>query len=157
MRWVWPMITPGTPANVKPAMSNGQADDRDRQCRPIWYQIPGTLGARCGSLASSGLPVAVSAPETTHEFEPTPSSPPPASRGTASTAACAAPRLPCAAAEPSAASTWRESVCAPVVVARVVAVGTAGIALASGMIGACRGAGYAGQSWSTRSTSLTLP
>ena len=131
MRWVWPMITPGTPANVKPAMSNGQAAESDRQCRPIWYQMPGRLGARCGSLASSGLPVAVSAPETTHEFDPTPSSPPPASRGTASTAACAESRLPCAAAESSAASTSPEP--AP---AAVVAAGRR-----RGRRGRCRGDG----------------
>src|SRR5579884_134267 len=42
------------------------------QCRPTWYQIEGTDGDRCGSFASSGIPVEVSAPETTHEFEPTP-------------------------------------------------------------------------------------
>ena len=30
-----------------------------RQCRPIWYQMPGMPVPRCGSLASSGLPVVV--------------------------------------------------------------------------------------------------
>lgn len=30
-----------------------------RQCSPIWYQSEGSCGARCGSLASSGLPVVV--------------------------------------------------------------------------------------------------
>ena len=73
IRLVWPMITPGTPAKVKPATSKGQACDSVWQCRPIWYQMPGRLGARCGSLASSGLPVEVSRRTTTQELEPTPS------------------------------------------------------------------------------------
>src|SRR3954453_22602796 len=105
IRFVWPMTTPGTPANVKPATANGHACDGVWQCRPIWYQMPGMLGARCGSLASSGLPVEVSRPDTTQELEPTPSAPPPRRFGTASSAACAASRPPCASAEPRAVSS----------------------------------------------------
>src|SRR3954468_3630118 len=105
IRFVWPMTTPGTPANVKPATSNGHACDGVWQCRPIWYQMPGMLRARCGSLASSGLPVEVSRPDTTQELEPTPSAPPPRRFGTASSAACAASRPPCASAEPRAVSS----------------------------------------------------
>src|SRR5947209_6256860 len=105
IRLVWPMTTPGTPAKVKPATSNGQAGDSVWQCRPIWYQMPGRLGARCGSLASNGLPVEVRLPDTTQELEPTPSAPPPSRFGTASSAACAASRPPCAPTEPSAVSS----------------------------------------------------
>ena len=35
--------------------------------------MPGMVAPRCGSLASSGLPVVVWSPDTTHEFEPMPS------------------------------------------------------------------------------------
>src|SRR5690242_10836206 len=103
IRWVCPMITPGTPENVKPATSNGQAADSVRQCRPIWYQMPGMPGARCGSLASSGLPVVVSEPATTQEFEPTPS-PEPSRSGTAETARCAASRVCWAGADSRSAT-----------------------------------------------------
>ncbi len=72
MSWLWPIITPGMPEKVKPATSNGQASLTFLQCRPIWYQIEGNCGARCGSLASSGLPVVVYSPETTQELEPMP-------------------------------------------------------------------------------------
>src|SRR5690625_3715419 len=79
---VCPITMPGIPAKPKPATSNGQSPSTVRQCSPCWYQIPGTEGARCGSLASSGIPVAVCSPETTQEFDPTPS-PPPIGAGTA--------------------------------------------------------------------------
>src|SRR5512138_3533326 len=67
------MMTPGTPANENPAASNGQAGPFGLQCRSTWYQIDGIWIARCGSFASSGLPVVVSFPETAHEFDPMPS------------------------------------------------------------------------------------
>ncbi len=89
IRSLWPMTTPGSPAKVNPATSNGQAAESTRQCRPIWYQMPGMDGSRCGSLASSGLPVVVCAPDTTHEFEPMPS-PSPSRAGTAASAVVAA-------------------------------------------------------------------
>src|SRR5919202_5676160 len=105
IRCVWPLTTPGTPAKLKPDTSKGQAGDRVWQCRPTWYQIPGRLGARCGSFASSGLPVVVSAPETTHEFEPRPSVPPPSRSGTSATAFRAASRAVWPPDDDSAAST----------------------------------------------------
>src|SRR5262245_58497627 len=82
------MTTPGRPENVYPATSNGQPGVTRRQCRPIWYQTPGMDVVWCGSLASSGLPLTVSAPETTHAFDPTPA-PWPSSAGTAFTAVAA--------------------------------------------------------------------
>ncbi len=53
--------TPGreTPVTWRPGAS-----------RSAWYQMPGTLWARCMSLERSGLPVAVWAPETTQLLEP---------------------------------------------------------------------------------------
>ena len=81
------MTTPGTPAKEKPLTSIGQASDTVRQLRLFWIQMPGWLTPRCGSLASSGLPVVVREPETAHEFEPTPS-PRPTSCGMEVSAAC---------------------------------------------------------------------
>jgi hypothetical protein len=69
---LWPMITPGTPEKVTPATSNGHAVLTVLQCRPIWYQMEGIRGPRCGSLASSGLPVADREPAMTQELEPIP-------------------------------------------------------------------------------------
>ena len=69
---VCPIITPGNPENVKPPTSYGQAGVTSRQRRFIWYQIDGRVGARCGSLASIGAPLAVRSPLTTHEFDPMP-------------------------------------------------------------------------------------
>ena len=82
------MTTPGRPEKEKPATSNGQASSTWVQCRPTWYQMLGMPGDRCGSLASSGRPDSVCVPDTTQEFEPTPS-PLPSRSGTASSAACA--------------------------------------------------------------------
>src|SRR3954452_11473318 len=98
------MMTPGTPEKVKPVTSKGQDADSVWQCRPIWYQTPGMPGARCGSLASSGLPVVVSDPETTQEFDPTPSAPPPRRSGTPSTARRVAVTLRCPPGDVKAAS-----------------------------------------------------
>src|SRR5512140_637469 len=67
------MITPGTPANEKPATSNGQASLLGLQCRSTWYQMDGIWIPRCGSLARKGSPVVVRLPETAHELEPMPS------------------------------------------------------------------------------------
>ena len=88
MSALWPMTTPGRPEKEKPATSNGQASSTCVQCRPTWYQMLGMPGARCGSLASSGRPDSVCVPETTQEFDPTPS-PRPSRSGTASSAAWA--------------------------------------------------------------------
>src|SRR5699024_3882318 len=81
----------GIPENPNPATSNGQSASTVRQCRPAWYQIPGTVSDRCGSLAKRGLPVVVYLPATTHELEPT-SSPRPSSAGTVFSARLAASR-----------------------------------------------------------------
>src|SRR5919202_2751441 len=125
IRWVWPMTTPGTPAKLKPDTSKGQAGDRVWQCRPTWYQIPGRLGARCGSFASSGLPVVVSAPETTHEFEPTPSMPPPSRSGTPATACRVVSSTSWPAADVRAARTPVGSFAAVVAFAAVVVLAPA--------------------------------
>src|SRR5512139_1046691 len=87
MSALWPMITPGTPAKEKPLTSRGHEGETVRQLRLFWIQMPGWLTPRCGSLASSGLPVVVREPATTHEFEPTPA-PRPTSCGMEFSAAC---------------------------------------------------------------------
>ncbi|CPU64230.1 Uncharacterised protein [Mycobacteroides abscessus] len=86
---LWPMTTPGKPANEKPATSNPHAGETSLQCSPTCAQMPGAPRARCGSFARIGLPDAVCSPETTHEFEPVPS-PRPMSTGTAPSARSAA-------------------------------------------------------------------
>ena len=53
--------------------------------QPTWYQMPGIVGARCGSLARIGLPVDECVPSTTQELEPMPS-PVPSSAGSAAAA-----------------------------------------------------------------------
>src|SRR2546423_3699139 len=65
MRALCPMTTPGSPENVNPSTFHPHV-----QCRPIWYQMPGMDGDRCGSLARIGLPVAVWVPDTTQLFDP---------------------------------------------------------------------------------------
>ena len=83
MSALWPMMTPGTPENVKPDVSSVQSAVRARQCRPICIQMPGWLMPRWGSLARIGLPVALCSPSTTHELLPIPR-PLPTSSGIAS-------------------------------------------------------------------------
>ena len=95
MSALWPMITPGTPAKEKPLTSSGQACDTVRQLRLFWIQMPGWLTPRCGSLASSGFPVVVRAPDTAHEFEPMPA-PRPTSWGMAFSASCTFAYAACA-------------------------------------------------------------
>ena len=73
MRSLWPMMTPGTPEKPNPATSNGHSVEITRHFRPIWCHTLGSDAPRCGSFASSGSPLSVSAPETTQEFEPIPS------------------------------------------------------------------------------------
>src|SRR3954452_7158033 len=70
---LWPMTTPGSPEKVKPDTWKGHAALRVRHWRLTWPQMPGIERARCGSLASSGLPVVVREPETPHGWEPMPS------------------------------------------------------------------------------------
>src|SRR5690349_7040641 len=58
--------------------------------------MPGIDGLRWGSLASSGLPVAVREPLTTHEFDPTPSPSAPSRPDSDCTAPPSAPSTGCA-------------------------------------------------------------
>src|SRR5688500_17187969 len=85
MRRLCPTTTPGIPENEKPDTSYGHDSVTRRQCRPTWYQMPGIDGARCGSLARMGSPVAERLPSTTQELEPMPS-PVPSRSGKASAA-----------------------------------------------------------------------
>src|SRR5262245_52091647 len=82
------MITPGTPEKVNPVTSNGQSPLTRVQCSPVWYQIDGSVGARCGSFASMGLPLVVRTPETTQEFEPRPDPAGPSMVGRPSSTSC---------------------------------------------------------------------
>src|SRR6476469_391516 len=99
MVWLWPMTTTGSPEKEEPATSKGQSLPTLRQCRPVWYQMPGTPGARCGSLASSGLPVLEREGPTTQELDPMPS-PRPRVVGTASRAAVTCAYAACAVLPP---------------------------------------------------------
>ena len=57
------------------AGQRGADDRRNRRAETCArYQVDGSRVPRCGSLASSGLPVAVSVPSTTQLFEPSPRS-----------------------------------------------------------------------------------
>ena len=60
---LWPSTMPGEPGEVAPRMSKPGPTRRAR------YQVPGKVSARCGSLASSGLPDTECAPDSTHSFE----------------------------------------------------------------------------------------
>ena len=60
---LWPMTTSGVPATVPPAMSCCGVFSRAR------YQKPGAPKPRCGSLARSGLPLALCSPSTTQLFD----------------------------------------------------------------------------------------
>ena len=61
-----PMGKPGAPASVAPVTSQCGV----RTCAR--YHGGGQVGARCGSLARSGLPDAVRAPATAQLFDPPP-------------------------------------------------------------------------------------
>ena len=65
----WPSTTPGMPGIDAPAIFTPGISRRTK------YHSAGALSLRCGSLASSGLPVVVWLPATTQLFEPTPSTP----------------------------------------------------------------------------------
>ena len=60
---LWPRTTAGEPGEVAPRMSKPGPVSRAR------YQMPGKVRARCGSLASSGLPDSEWAPDTTHSLD----------------------------------------------------------------------------------------
>src|ERR1700731_616588 len=65
---LWPTMMKGTPGRETPVTWRLPAGVG--AWRSAWYQMPGTVWARCISLARSGLPVAVWAPETTQSLEP---------------------------------------------------------------------------------------
>ena len=85
MRSLWPMITPGTPEKPKPGDVERAApvDDAALQA-DLMPDARQRSAPRCGSLASSGIPLSVRSPDTTHEFEPMPSPTSPTSALTAS-------------------------------------------------------------------------
>ena len=64
MRSLRPTSTAGTPGSVPPIAS------RPGALRCAKYQTGGAVRPRCGSFASTGLPLALRAPLTTHEFDP---------------------------------------------------------------------------------------
>src|SRR5262245_65667256 len=74
MKRLRPSATAGAPGSVAPMTSKSGAD------RCARYQVEGTRVPRCGSLASSGFPEAVSVPSTTQLFEPSASVLPPRRR-----------------------------------------------------------------------------
>ena len=57
------MMMPGTPGSVAPMAS------RPGACRCAKYQTFGAVSPRCGSFASSGLPLVLCAPETAQLFD----------------------------------------------------------------------------------------
>ena len=59
-----PSTTAGVPGIVAPIVSKSPPATCTR------YQVEGSRVLRCGSLASSGLPLAVSVPSTTQLFDP---------------------------------------------------------------------------------------
>src|SRR4249920_2706858 len=67
MKRLRPSATAGVPGNVPPITSKSPAETCAR------YQVDGRRVPRCGSLASSGLPLAVRVPSTTQLLEPSPS------------------------------------------------------------------------------------
>ena len=62
MSALWPMITPGTPEKVKPATSSGQSSGDLPAVQAHLHPDAGHSTPRCGSLASSGSPVAECSP-----------------------------------------------------------------------------------------------
>jgi hypothetical protein len=62
-----PSAIAGVPGNVPPMTSKSPAETCAR------YHVDGSRVPRCGSLARSGLPLAVSVPSTTQLLEPRPS------------------------------------------------------------------------------------
>ena len=72
---------PGDPVVARPSTTNGTAGSvapitlRSGASRCARYHTPGAVRWRCGSFASSGAPVAVRLPATTHSFEPKRSGP----------------------------------------------------------------------------------
>src|SRR5436190_14450259 len=70
MKRLRPSAMAGAPGSVAPTTSKSGADTCAR------YHVDGSRVPRCGSFASSGLPLAVSVPSTTQLLEPRPSAVP---------------------------------------------------------------------------------
>jgi hypothetical protein len=70
---VRPSTTEGVPGKVAPITSSAFWPLAAGAFSRAKYQIAGAPSARCGSLASSGLPLCVCVPDTTQSLEPTPS------------------------------------------------------------------------------------
>src|SRR5215218_7575190 len=138
------MTTPGRPAKLKPATSKGHSGPAVRQCRPTWYQVLGACRPRWGSLASSGRPVVVSRPETTHAFEPS-SAPAPSRAGTASSARAAEVSAPCAGpasrGSDDSGPVTRDGAAPPTGGTRDALPAAAAVAALGGTIGWCRSKG----------------
>src|SRR5712692_2212359 len=64
MKRLRPSATAGAPGSVAPIVSKSPPETCAR------YQVDGSRALKCGSLASIGLPLAVSVPSTTQLFEP---------------------------------------------------------------------------------------
>ena len=67
---LWPITTPGTPGTPAPIASRLPPE------RWTTWNMPGTAARRCGSLASSGAPLAVREPATAHALEAPPAGAP---------------------------------------------------------------------------------
>src|SRR5258708_15991450 len=65
---LWPVMMKGTPGRETPV--TWRLPVGVGAWRSAWYQMPGTVWARCLSLERSGLPVAVWVPEMTQLLEP---------------------------------------------------------------------------------------
>ncbi|CAB4874458.1 unannotated protein [freshwater metagenome] len=102
----------------------------------------GIMGARCGSLASSGLPVAVFAPDTAHEFDPMPGPVGPSQRLSSSDDA----RSRCSGAM-AGCGTWAEEPC-ELLPPNAFASKTPLTTVPEATMGRCLTYGYGGKSFS---------
>ena len=73
---VRPSTTAGKPGKVAPITSSAGHGPSAGACKCAKYQMAGALSARCGSLASKGLPLTVRVPGMTQLLLPLPSSVP---------------------------------------------------------------------------------
>jgi hypothetical protein len=90
MRSLRPSRIPGTPGSVAPIASSPGAVSCAK------YHTGGAVRPRCGSFASSGLPLALRLPLTTQLFDPAPSG---SQSGSSAATCCIA--APSARASPS--------------------------------------------------------
>ena len=129
-----PMTTPGTPENPNPATSNAHASFTVRQRSPIWCHTLGRDAPRCGSLLRSGSPLSVRAPETTHEFDPTPSPTSPSRAEAASTTEPTSVHDTPTASEPVAPDVAAPAVTAPAAAVASIPATAGGSAVIVGTI-----------------------